>query len=142
MKATARQPSPMASARQLRMIWALSHRRGFDESALREWIRVASGQSSFRHLTAGQASQIIDGLQSGVKDADAFRAQLAERSDRMTVAQARLIDQLAGSLGWESRRMAGLVRHMYGRSPRESLTRRQASGLIEALKAMAQRRAA
>jgi len=131
-----------ATTRQLRMIWALSHQRGLNETALREWIEAAGGHTSLRRLTVGQASQVIEGLQGGVRDADAFRARLAERGDRMTAAQAQLIDRLARSLGWESRRMAGLARHMYGQSPRASLTRRQASGLIEALKAMARRRAA
>jgi len=131
-----------ATTRQIRMIWALSRQRGINEAALREWVEAASGQASLRRLTAGQASHVIEGLQSGAGDANAFRAQLAELEDRMTAAQARLIDRLARSLGWESRRMAGLARHMYGQAPRESLTRHQASGLIEALKAMSRRRAA
>ncbi len=123
------------------MIWALSHQRGLAEAALRQWIEAVSGQTSLRRLTAGQASQLIEGLQGRTKDATAFRASVAERAGRMTVAQQRFIEQLAGEMGWSVRQVMGLAQHMYGRSPGESLTRFQASGLIEALKAMGRRAA-
>jgi Bacteriophage Mu, GemA protein len=130
-----------ATTRQMRMIWALSHQRGMTEAALRKWIEAVSGQTSLRRLTTGQASQLIEGLQDKSKDVTVFCASLAERADRMTAAQQQLIEQLAGALGWSARQVTGLTQHMYGRSPRESLTRSQASGLIEALKAMGRRAA-
>jgi len=112
------------------------------EAALREWVEAVSGQAALRRMTSGQASELIEGLQGGLSDAGAFRASLVDHADRMTGAQQRLIDRLAGGLGWSVRQVTGLARHMYGRWPSESLTRLQASGLIEALKAIARRRAA
>jgi len=140
--ASARQIRPAASVRQIRMIWALGHQRGVTEAALREWVEAVSGQTSLRRLTAGEASRLIEGLREGMSDAATFRASLIERGNRMTAAQQRLIERLAGELGWSVRQVTGLARHLYGRSRGESLTRFQASGLIEALKAMGQRRAA
>jgi len=140
--ASARPIHPAASGRQIQMIWALSHRRGMAEPALREWVEAVSGQTSLRRLTRGQASRLIEGLQGTVPDAASFRAGLVNREGRVSAAQQRLIDRLAGELGWGARQVTGLARRMYGRVPSESLTQSQASGLIEALKAMEQRRAA
>ncbi|HTP42498.1 MAG TPA: phage protein GemA/Gp16 family protein [Nitrospiria bacterium] len=142
MMASTRQPRPAASGRQIRIIWALSHRRGMAEPALREWVEAVSGQVSLRRLTRGQASRLIEGLQGTVPDAESFRAGLVIREDCLSAAQQRLIDRLAGELGWRTRQVMGLARRMYGRVASKSLTRSQASGLIEALKAMEQRRAA
>jgi len=136
MKATTRQ-----MRQHIKMIWALSHERGLTAAALREWIEAVSGQTSLRSLTSGQASQLIEGLQDTSKDVSAFRSNVAKRADRMTVAQQWLIKLLAGELGWSAHQVRGLVQHMYGRSPGETLTRFQASGLIEALKAMGRRTA-
>jgi hypothetical protein len=120
----------------IKLIWALSHQRGLTAAALREWIEAVSGQTSLRRLTFRQALRLIDGLQDTSKDAGAFRSNLAARAGHMTVAQQWLITLLAGELGWRAHQVGGLVQHLYGRSPVESLTRVQASGLIEALKAM------
>ncbi|HXZ24621.1 MAG TPA: phage protein GemA/Gp16 family protein, partial [Nitrospiria bacterium] len=103
---------------------------------------AVSGQTSLRRLTRGQASRLIEGLQGTVPDAESFRAGLVNREGRLSAAQQRLIDRLAGELGWRARQVTGLARRMYGRVASKSLTRSQASGLIEALKAMEQRRAA
>jgi len=127
--------------KQIKMIWALSHQRGLTAVALREWIVAVSGQPSLRRLTSGQASQLIDGLLDRSKEVGAFRSNLARRVNHMTVAQQWLIKLLAGELGLSAHQMTGLVQHMYGRSPSESLTRAQASGVIEALKAMRRRTA-
>lgn len=136
MKATTRQ-----TRKQIKMIWALSHQRGLTAAALREWIEAVSGQTSLRRLTSGQASQLIVGLQDRSKDVGAFRSNLATRVNHMTVAQQWLIKLLAGELGLSAHQVTGLVQHMYGRSQNESLTRVQASGVIEALKAMKRRTA-
>jgi AraC-like DNA-binding protein len=136
MKVTTRQ-----TRQQIKMIWALSHQRGLTAAALREWIEAVNGQTSLRRLTSGQASQLIDGLLDRSKDVGAFRSNLATRINHMTVAQQWLIKLLAGELGLSAPQVTGLVQHMYGRSPSESLTRVQASGVIEALKAMRRRTA-
>jgi AraC-like DNA-binding protein len=136
MKGTTRQ-----TRQQIKMIWALSHQRGLTAAALREWIEAVSGQASLRGLTSGQASQLIDGLLDQSKDVDAFRSNLARRVNHMTVAQQWLIKLLAGELGLSAHQVTGLVQHMYGRSPSEPLTRVQASGVIEALKAIRRRTA-
>lgn len=128
-----------ATVRQLRMIWALSHQRGFDEPTLRQWITAASGQPSLRRLTVGEASQLIDGLQHPAWDLEAFQSLLTQRADRMTAVQERFIARLAAVIGWSEPQVTGLARRMYHRSRRESLTRAQASGLIEALKAIHRR---
>lgn len=122
------------------MIWALSHQRGLTATALRKWIEAVSGQTSLRRLTPGQASQLIEGLQDTSKDVGVFRSNLAKRANRMTVAQQWLIKLLAGELGWSARQVGVLVQYMYGR-PGKALTRVQASGVIEALKAIERRTA-
>jgi hypothetical protein len=142
MKASTRQLRPAAPARQIRMIWALSHQRGMAGPALRDWVETVKGQPSLRRLTRRRASRLIEGLQGTVPNAASFSADLIIRGNRMTAAQGRLVDRLAGELEWRARQVTGLARHLYGLVPGESLTHSQASGLIEALKAMERRRAA
>ena len=47
------------TTRQLRMIWALSHRRGLNEAALRTWVEAMCGQPSLRRMTVGEAARLI-----------------------------------------------------------------------------------
>ena len=72
---------------------------------------------------------------------DRFRHLIAERRDRISSGQTWKLNQLATELGWSERQVVGLAQRMYGRVRRESLTRRQAAGLIEALKAVCVRAA-
>jgi hypothetical protein len=51
-----------------------------------------------------------------------------------------LLVRLADEMGWGPERLPALARRMYGAGAIRDLTVRQASGLIEALKAIAKRR--
>jgi hypothetical protein len=117
-----------------------SHRRAMDEAALRVWIRAVSGQSSLRRLTVVEASRLIDALRDASSTVDTFIRQTAQRRPAMISAgQQWIIDRLTADLGWNPHQVMGLAHRMYGRIHRESLTQEQASGLIEALKAIRDR---
>jgi hypothetical protein len=58
----------------------------------------------------------------------------------VTRAQQALLARLADELEWPPERLPALVRRMYGTHALRELTVKQASGLIEALKAMLGRR--
>ncbi len=130
------------TSRQLRMIWGLCHQRGFDESTLRAWVSAVSGQSSLRALSVGEASRLIEGLGDRTVELATFRDRMTQRTDRISPGQEGTIAHLALGLGWNERQLMGLARRMYRRTRRDALTRIEASGLIEALKAIGRRRAA
>lgn len=130
------------TSRQLRMIWSLCHQRGFDESTLRAWVSAVSGQPSLRALSVSEASRLIEGLRDRTVELESFRDRVAQRADRISPGQEGTIAHLAHELGWNERQLMGLARRMYRRTRRDALTQREASGLIEALKAIGRRRAA
>ncbi|MEW6681337.1 MAG: phage protein GemA/Gp16 family protein [Nitrospirota bacterium] len=126
------------SPRQLKAIWALSHRVGLDEGALHVLVASRTGRASLRELRRSEAAMVIDELLAKVSG----RTSAPRKPGAMTKAQQALLARLAAELDWPPERLPALARRMYGASAIRELTVKQASGLIEALKAMLKRRAA
>jgi hypothetical protein len=101
---------------------------------MRGWVCARTGKQSIRALTKGEASRLIGELH--VVGAGQIN-RLSE--DRMTVAQAQWIGVLGEMIGWEERQLSGLAERMYHGKGTRALSRREASGLIEALKAIEKR---
>jgi hypothetical protein len=78
---------------------------------------------------------VIDALLAKVSG----KAPVPQRPGAATRAQQALLARLAAVLEWPPERLPALARRMYGAGALRELTVKQASGLIEALKAMAKR---
>jgi hypothetical protein len=124
---------------QLRTIWMLSHRRNMNESMLRRWVTAVSGQTSLRRLTVAEAAQLIDVLWNPLATMEVLGREAAQHHDLVSHSQQWMINRLAAKLGWNRHQVMGLAQRMYGRLRRESLNQEEASGLIEALKAIRDR---
>lgn len=123
------------SPRQLKAIWALSHRVGLDEGALHALVASRTGRASLRELRRSEAAAIIDELLAKVSG----RAAVPQKVGAATRAQQALLARLAEEMEWPPERLPALARRMYGAPGIRDLTVKQASGLIEALKAIAAR---
>jgi Bacteriophage Mu, GemA protein len=126
------------SKQQIRAIWALCHRLGLDEQSLHGLAQAITGVSSIRQLSSSQATRLIDLLlaKTGFKTRDFPR-----RPGFNTPHQLAYIQGLAAQLGWDEPHTLGLARRMYHVRRLRDLGIRQASGLIEALKAIQERKA-
>lgn len=129
------------SKRHLKAIWALAHRAGLQEEDLHIFVESLTGKKSIRSLTGEEAKQVIRALllKAG---AGLILFSGREKAGRVTRAQMAMLGGLADQMGWDGKRLLGLARRMYGVKRLMDLEVKQASGLIEALKAMKQRMAA
>lgn len=107
--------------KQLRAIWALAHRTGLNEEDLHVRTKLFFGKNSIRSLTKQEASRVIEYLL---------------HKGETTRAQITLIKILTAQMGWSRQHLNGLAQKMYGKRELGDLNVRQASGLIEALKAI------
>jgi hypothetical protein len=87
-------------------------------------------------LRRTEAAAVIDELLAKVSG----RAPAPQKVGAVTRAQQALLARLVDELEWPSERLPALARRMYGAKVIQQLTVKQASGLIEALKSMIQRR--
>lgn len=118
---------------QIRMIWALCHRLGMDEQTLHGLAQTVTGVSSIRQLSRPQAARLIEMLLTKA----GFKTQTFPRRPGLnTPHQLAYIEGLTTQLGWRERQTRGLARRMYRVRRLKDLGVRQASGLIEALKAI------
>jgi hypothetical protein len=120
------------TSRQLKALWALSHRAGLDDRELHELVAARTGHASVRELLQSEAGALIEELAAKVEG----KPVAAPRPGAATRAQQAMLDRLAGEMGWSLARLPALARRMYGAQTIRDLTVKQASGLIEALKAM------
>lgn len=120
--------------KQIKALWAKAGRARIPERELRGWAYSRTGKRSIRALSKREASRLIGELH----DVEAGQVGLLS-SDRMTAAQAGWIGALGGMIGWDERQLVGLARKMYHGKGMRALSRREASGLIEALKAIGER---
>jgi hypothetical protein len=118
---------------QIRAIWALCHQLRMDEQTLHILVKTLTGVSSIRQLSNSQAIQLIDLLlaRTGVKSPG-----LSRHPGQSTPSQLAYIQGLATHLGWQEAHTLGLAKRMYHVCRLRDLSVRQASGLIEALKAI------
>lgn len=125
--------------RQIKKIWTMAYRYKIDPEHLRLAVKSVTGHESIRSLSKRKASRFIEEItaKGGV---EAF-SQGAFLFDRGTRAQLLLIRELGTQSGWNEKQVTGLARRMYGVSSVEHLTVKQASGVIEALKAITLRKA-
>ncbi len=120
--------------KQIKALWAKASQAHLSETVLRGWVCARTGKRSIRSLTKEEAFRLIgELLDVEVGLIDRFSA------DRMTAAQARWIGILRGMIGWDERRLFGLAGKMYHVKKMRNLSRGEASGLIEALKAIGKR---
>ena len=124
---------------QLKAIWAIAHQLGFDEKELHARVEVLTGRRSIRNLTRPQAARVIDWLlqRGGVENRNPLAGPRGKET--ATKAQRSMIDWLLQQAGWDSWRLIRLARRMYGVRNLDDLDIREASGLIEALKAVEKR---
>lgn len=137
--------SGLITPRQIRAIWALANRIGWDEETLRKKMESHSGKRSIRSLSRQEARNLIEELflkVSGPVIQHEFTRQKDISRGIATPAQLALIRELGERIEWNEWRILRLAYRMYHVSQLVELEVRQASGLIEALKAIASRHAA
>ena len=125
---------------QLKAIWAIAHQLGFDEKELHACVEVLTGRRSIRHLTRSQAARVIDRLLQRGGVGNRIPSAGPGLKETATKAQWSMIDRLLQQAGWDSSRLLRLARRMYGIRTLDELGIREASGLIEAFKAIEKRR--
>ena len=142
----------MAAARagrkppSIRTLWAIakSPELHMTDEDLHALVYRETGKESIKALTQGQISEVARVLQN-MKDS-AARSSRAKRTDEggnpETAALRRKIFVLMKELGWSPAQVDGLAKRMFHVERQEWLDKRQCMKLAEALKAMAERKAA
>jgi hypothetical protein len=113
-----------------------------DEGEIHTRTAALWGKSSIRDLTRREAEELIGDLllKSVGGEPDLHAVEGAREAP--TRAQIAFLKALCGRLNWDEARLMRLANRMYGVGRFKDLGVRQASGLIEALKAIQRRRAA
>ncbi len=130
------------SNKQLRAIWALANRLVFSATELHLRVESMTGKKSIRMLSREEAQKVIGDLLSMAGEAPLRIKEEAEEGFGGTDAQIAFIIGLTRQLGWNLKQVEGLAKKMFGIRRLGELTVKQASGLIEALKAIRNRHAA
>lgn len=123
---------------QIRKIHALARERGMDDELLHIYVQNLVKKESISKLTISEAARVIDGMEprpGGAGQARATRKQLWH------------INKQLSEIGWvddrgepDTTRLNGFLRERFGVEHYNWLTRRKASEVIEAFKAMIERR--
>ncbi len=122
--------------KQLKTIWALAHRAGLKEEELHILMKSVFGKSSVRSLTKHEAGRVVEHLLHKGEEKYTISKRMMDRKEGTTTAQVAFIERLTVQMGWSQNYLRGLARRMYGVRQLKDLNVRQASGLIEALKAI------
>ena len=142
----------MAAARtgrkqpSIRTLWAIakSPELHMTDEDLHAVVYRETGKESIRALTQGQINEVARALQN-MKDS-AARGGYAKRTDEggnpETAALRQKIFMLMKELGWSPAQVDGLAKRMFRIERQEWLNKQQSMKLVEALKAMAARKAA
>lgn len=112
------------TAAQVRIIWVLAKRHGFDEDLLRTKVKAITGSESISAMTKTEAARVIDTLIPG------------RAANMATKKQLWLIDRLSKELGWDDnpKRLQGFAKKYAGVDNINWLTADKAWRLIEGLK--------
>jgi hypothetical protein len=126
---------------QISRIWATAHELGLDRESL--YRQVPGG--SISHLSRGQASDVIERLESLKRHEQSMDMPPASSVAQETVTpeQIHFIHYLFGRLGWlrDPGHMANFLHKYFHVNRLEELPdRKRASAVIEALKAIVARR--
>jgi hypothetical protein len=134
--------SGRVSIRQLKAIWSLARRAGIDGEELHLLTHYISRKDSIRCLNKEEANRIIEELILKGEGRMMVSQDATFEKGGCTKAQLVYIGDLSRQMGWTDRSLLGFAQKMYGVQDLADLRRKQASGLIEALKAMKLRHAA
>ncbi len=125
-----------ATPAQLRKIYVLARENGMDSDLLHLHVSRIAGKNSLSRISITEAVKVIDSL-SGKKKG---------REERITARQEWKIKDLAKAMGWKNekgeadeKRLDGFLRERTGVEHYKWLTKNEASGIIEAFKAMLER---
>jgi hypothetical protein len=130
------------SSKQLHAIWALASRLGFSATELHLRVESITGKKSIRMLGREEAQKVITGLLSMAGETPLRIKEEVEERPGGTEAQTAFIIGLTRQLDWKLKQVEGLAKRMFRIRRLSELTVKQASGLIEALKAIRNRHAA
>lgn len=129
-----------ASVEQIRCIYGLGRKLGFDNDGLHEKCKAVTGKEHISRLTKYQAMDLIDSMQGKKRS---FRPAEYERPiSRASAGQIKVILGLAAKLGWlkddkiDMDRVNGFIRNQYGVDHIDWIDPEDARKCIEALKAM------
>lgn len=129
----------------IRTLWAIakSPELHMTDEDLHAVVYRETGKESIKALTQGQINEVARVLQN-MKDS-AARSSYAKRTDEggnaETAALRRKLFMLAKELGWSPAQVDGLAKRMFQVERQEWLDKRQCMKLVEALKAMVERKA-
>ena len=128
--------SKITDARR-RRIFKLSSERGLDNETLHAHVFMLTGKTSLRDLSIRDSDLVIDSLKS---DSKRVRGRITEK-------QRQYMEGLAKELGWiddngklDNKRLSSFIEIRFKVSAIEWLTEKKASEVIEALKAMKNRK--
>jgi hypothetical protein len=127
------------SIRQLKAIWVLSRRAGFEKEDLYALVEFLSGKKSIHFLNRQEARRVIEDLLLKAEGGNLRSVEAAGQKGTITRAQMALVGILVRQIGWNGGQLLRLTRRMYGVRNLADLKVRQASGLIEALKSIRRR---
>ena len=128
--------------KEIRAIWGIAGRLGINATELHQRVENLTGKKSIRLLTRDEAQIIIHALLTSAASIPTPVAGISESDIGGTDAQKAFIAGLGCRLGWDLNQIESLAKKMYGIRRLKEITNRQASGLIEALKAIRSRKAA
>lgn len=127
----------------VRILWGLakSPELSLTDEELHLLVLAHTGKESIRELNQRELQTMVRLL--GNMKSSAVKSSRGARGSAGTANQRKKIYKLAEALGWEkAARVNGLCRKMFGVSSVDWLDYTQCSKLIEALKAMAERKEA
>lgn len=130
----------MGSEPTLRMIWGIakSQELQLTDVELHDLVFGITGKESMRKLTVREMGKVVGKLQA-MKDS---AKKSSRRGNMATARQRKKIYRLQEELGWDDCRTNGMVERMFKVKRLEWLDEGQCSKLIEALKAMLERKEA
>ena len=127
----------------LRTIWGLARSQELHMTGeeLHLLVLVQTGKESLKELTQGERKRVAYVL---MKQKDSARAGKRQAASGYSVTdnQKRKVYKLMEALGWDERRVNGMCRRMFRIDEARWLDYQQMSNLIEALKAMLERKEA
>ena len=127
----------------IKTLWGLAKSKelGLTEEELHLLVARETGKDSIRELNRSELSHVCHILQKQKDDIKRQEGRMPERrGNPQTGRQRRKIGQLKEKLGWEERQVRALCHRMYRVDAVEWLTYYQCQGLIEAMKAILERK--
>lgn len=112
---------------QIKALWCAARNAGLSSEDLHAKIEAQTKKKSVKDLSYAEASRLLNSLNG------TYRRRI-EPSGKLTGWQAEKIRQSFKALGWNEERQTAFLQKRYKASELLSLTAKQASQVIEALK--------